>query len=210
MKQVRVLRLIAGIAIAATTLIVPIAGLRWWWHTLALQAEKTTPRLQYYFVAAREMEQGHQVTSEDLEFRLSRRPQGEDLVQIPADITGSFVVVDHIHREGVLERSQFLPSPFLQVPLGGAVVPVEVSRNHISGLRSGMRLAFVNDKEMTPTEKDLARKKPEPTFLLLSITIPAKDKDAASLLVAVEKCRMPLVKKIANGVWRPVIVQGVK
>lgn len=73
-----------------------------------------------------------------------------------------------------------------------------------------MRLAFVNDKEMSPTEKDLARKKPEPTFLLLSITIPAKDKDAASLLVAVEKCRMPLVKKIANGVWRPVIVQGVK
>lgn len=209
MKNARILRLTAGIVIAAATLITPIAGLRWWWHRLAVRAGTNTPRLQYYFVAAREMERGHQVASEDLEFRLCRRPQGEDLVQIPADITGSFVVVDHVHREGILERSQFLPSPFLKVPPGGAVVPVEVSRNHISGLRSGMRLAFVNDKEMSPTEKDLARKKPGPTFLLLSITIPAKDKDAASLLVAVEKCRIPLVKKIANGVWRPVIVQGV-
>jgi len=73
-----------------------------------------------------------------------------------------------------------------------------------------MRLAFVNDKEMSPTAKDLARKKPEPTFLLLSIAISSQDKNAASLLVAVEKCRMPLVKKIANGVWRPVIVQDAK
>jgi hypothetical protein len=210
MKHARILRLIGGIILAAVTLITPIAGLLWWWHRLALQAGKSIPRLQYYFVAAREMERGHQVASEDLEFRLARRQQGEDLVQIPADITGSFVIVDQVRREKVLERSQFFPSPNFRVPPGGAVVPVEVSRTHISALRPGMRVAFVNDKEMSPTEKDLARKKPEPTFLLLSIAIPAQDKNAASLLVAVEKCRMPLVKKIANGVWRPVVVQDTK
>ena len=122
MRYAYALRLTAGIAIAIVTLLVPVVGWRWWWHRMALQAQTSTPRLQYYFVAAREMERGHQVTSQDLEFRLSRRPQGEDLVQIPADIAGSFVIVDRIHREQVLERSQFLPTPSVKVPPGGATV----------------------------------------------------------------------------------------
>ena len=206
MRYAHTLRLLAGIIIAMITLLIPLIGWQWWWHRIPIQAKTNTPRLRYYFVAAREMERGHQVSLKDLEFRLSRRPENEDVIQIPADIIGSFVKADHIGRDQVLERGQFLSAPSLTIPTGGAIVPVEVSQNHISGLRPGMRLAFVNDNEMSPTDNDLARKTHEPTFLLLSIAVPAQDKSAASLLVAVEKCRMPLVKKIATGVWRPVIV----
>ncbi len=221
MKSRYAIRLMAGIIIAAVTLIVPIAGMRWWWQRLAVnakadparvqsyKAKADTPRFRYYYVAAQELKRGHQVNSRDLEFRVSRSIEGEEIIQIPDDILGSFVTSQNITRGQVLKRSQFRSAPLIVVPPGGTVVPVEVSQNHISGLRPGMRLAFVDDKGMSPDDKDLKRKNAGPTFLLLSISTSAQDKNVASLLVAVEKCRMPLVQKIANGTKRPVIVQDV-
>lgn len=208
MRNKSVLVLVLGALLAFISVALPIcAAFYWWSHLRAQDGSGTGHRLRYYFVAAREMEPGHQVVKQDLEFAVSRRQVGEELVQIPDDIIGSFVS-NQIKRKDVLLLSGFVSTPTIEIPPGGAVVPVEVSASHISGLHPGLRVAFVKDSEMDPEAKDLSKKSAGPTFLILSIAVSGQDKNVASVLVAVEKCRMPLVKKIATGSWRPVIVKN--
>ena len=102
--------------------------------------------------------------------------------------------------------SEFAP---VDVPAGGAVVPIEVKAEHAYNLKPGMQLAFVQDKVMFPASNDIPAAAKDTGFLLLSVTPSARDGAITTLTVQVPQNKMEAVAALATGQWRPVVLSSL-
>ena len=84
-------------------------------------------------------------------------------------------------------------------PAKGAALPIEVKTELTEGLRPGMRLAFVQNKNMLPKATSQHQ-----GFLLLTMALSTSDAKKTILTVAVPQQESAVLPILATGEWHPV------
>jgi hypothetical protein len=203
----RIIFYLFGAAVSLAIAALPIAG-SWW--VASGRATVTEGSMRWCIEAKTSVVKGIKLTDENVDWTIRRVKAWEHCVSGAKQAVGKYAVVNLM--EGDLLKpehfSEFAPA---KVPDGGAAVTVEVKTEHAAGLKPGMRLAFVQEKEKTtimiPEAKKLTGLQNASGFELLSITASQKDASVTAVTIAAEKSDLTYVPTLASGQWRPVILR---
>jgi hypothetical protein len=166
-------------------------------------------RVQWCIVVKRPMVKGLVLTDRNVDWTIRRIRTGDHFIPDVKSAVGRYALVDLAEGEILKPEnlSEFAPS---EVPEGGVAIPVEVKAEHAGGLKPGMRLAFVQEKEkksvMIPEAKGLSGETTGQGFELLSVTASSKDPAVVTLIIAILKSDLASAQDLAVGQWRPVIL----
>jgi hypothetical protein len=166
-------------------------------------------RAQWCIVVRRPVPKGLVLTDQNVDWTIRRIGTGDRFIPDVKSAVGRYALVDLAEGEILKPEhlSQFAPSGAAE---GSAAIPVEVKAEHAVGLKPGMRLAFVQEKEkksvMLPEAKVLNGEATGQGFELLSVAASSKDPSVVTLTVAILKHDLVFAQDLAVGQWRPVIL----
>lgn len=183
------------------------------WWTVSRWDDAREGRMQWCIVLKRPVVKGLILTDQNVDWTIRRVHTGDSFIPDVKSAMGRYALVNL--AEGDLLKpenlSEFAPSG---APEGSVAIPVEVKAEHAGGLKPGMRLAFVQEKEkksvMIPEVKGLNGQTTESGFELLSIATSSKDAAVVTLTIAVAKSNLASAQDLAVGQWRPVILSNPK
>jgi hypothetical protein len=176
-----------------------------WWEA----AQQPRHHLRWTAIAKSKITQGSQLTEAQLQWRFVKLPEDFGFIASAKAALGRYA------RRTIDEGSPLCPEdlddlPPTDVPTGGAVVPVQVKSDLAGSLKPGMRLAFVQEKEILPSIETLASSKDGRGFFLLALGASPSDTKVTLLTIQVEASGLALVPKLGTGEWRPVILDSAK
>jgi hypothetical protein len=166
-------------------------------------------RLRWYIVAKTHIAKGTRLTEDDLRGRLGLLvADTDDFIAVEKLAIGKYAnaAIGQGKPLRLEHLSEFAP---MDVPAGGAVVPIEVKTEHAYNLQPGMQLAFVQDKVMFPASQDILAAAKDTGFLLLSVTPSTRDGAITTLTVQVPQHKLKAVAALATGQWRPVVLSAL-
>jgi SAF domain-containing protein len=179
------------------------------WYLAPQIYNKSQYRLRWYVVAKTNIAKGTRLTEDNLQGRLGfLAAHTDDFIAVEKMAIGKYANTA-IGKDKPLQAehlSEFIPA---DVPVGGAVIPIEVKTEHAYNLQPGMQLAFVQDKVMFPASQDILASAKDTGFLLLSVTPSARDGAITTLTVQVPQNKMEAVATLATGQWRPVVLSAL-
>jgi hypothetical protein len=213
-KPLRIVLLVILYLIATVvSLGVAVSPIAWSWWAAFQRDYVTEGRQQWCIIAKTPIVRGLKLADENVDWAIRRVRADDRFIWDARRVVGKYALVDL--AEGDLLKSEhlsgFAPS---KAPDGGAAIPVEVKTEHAGGLKPGMRLAFVQEKEkermMIPAAKGVMERTIEPGFELLSVVTSSKDASVVTLTIAVNKTNLAYVQDLAIGQWKPVILSDPK
>lgn len=181
-----------------------------WWLVSQRQYDREG-RMQWCVVVKRPLIKGLKLTEENVDWTIKRVRTGDQFIPDAKSAIGRYAQRDL--AEGELLKPEFL-SEFApsEESYADAAIPVEIKSEHAAGLKPGMRLAFVQEREkksvMIPAVK-VEGQTSESGLKLLSITASLKDAALVTIFVSVSKSDLAKVQDLAIGQWRPVILSNL-
>jgi hypothetical protein len=182
------------------------------WVAAASWGDTAGGRLRWCVVVKEPLVKGLVVKQRDVDWTIRRVSEWDDFIPDVKSVVGKYALVDL--KEGELVRpgqlAEFAPSA---TPADKAALPVEVKAEHAVGLRPGMQLAFIREKEekkvvLLPQPRGAGGQAPGTGFELLSVANASKDAAAVTLTVAVPKAELLSIQDLAVGQWRPIILSS--
>jgi hypothetical protein len=180
------------------------AGLIWWNWAKAAQSAGSPPRRPGWYVAARnDLAPGRAIEGKDLKWVIGWVPGNATFITAPNEAVGKYPRSDIKNGQGILPEklSEYIPAI---TPAGGAILPVEVKTDHITGLTPGDSLAFVGSKQMIPAFSASGKRATPSGFKLIALTPSTREAQNTSLLIEVPPEEMKSVAALGQEMWRPV------